>query len=51
MRSNCPDIGNTLLELKNKRSGLKDACQRLEREIEKIHIPQVMNAWPPLPAH
>ncbi|XP_019850554.1 PREDICTED: coiled-coil domain-containing protein 18-like [Amphimedon queenslandica] len=29
-----------MIELKNKRSGLSDACQRLERELEKIHIPQ-----------
>lgn len=32
---------NLNAELKNKRSGLSDACQRLERELEKIHIPQV----------
>lgn len=30
-----------LLELKNKRAGLNDTCQRLQRELEKMHIPQV----------
>lgn len=28
-------------ELKNKRSGLEDACQRLQRDLSKMHIPQV----------
>ena len=30
-----------ILELKNKKSGLEDTSLRLQRELEKMHIPQV----------
>lgn len=36
-----PDISSSPIELKSKKSGLDDACMRLQRDLEKIHIPQV----------